>query len=125
MANEFSGGRVRTSGSTMLAVQEFFGTERRNGDRIQKLNLGLSEDDELPPYVYQEFPKALYGPDGETALARNAEEEQAKLREGYFPTLEAALAAEEAASSYTGEEEAPETPSERARRAAHARWGKK
>jgi hypothetical protein len=90
---------VRAQGSTRDAIREFWNTERRNGERIQKFNLHLSEDDELPPYVPEEhpYPKALYAPDGETIIVAGAQEERERLAEGYYGSLAECLAATDVA----------------------------
>jgi hypothetical protein len=91
--------RVRTTGSTRDAVKEFFAAERRNGERIQKFDLGLTDDDELPPYVHQDYPKSMYAPDGATfitAVAANAKEERDWIDRGYFASYAEYLEALEA-----------------------------
>ena len=90
--------RVRTSGSTREAIREFFAAERRNAERIEKFNRGLSEEDELPPYVHQEYPKAMYPlgfPDDEPILVENAEQERDRLEQGYYNSLAEQKAARE------------------------------
>src|SRR5262252_4127034 len=95
--------RVRSNGSVELARQEFFAAERRNDDKKRKAELGLSEDDELPQYVYQPYPKAMYAIGNEDSLVvKNAAEEQARLKEGWFSSLDEAIAA---AMSEDAEEE--------------------
>jgi hypothetical protein len=86
---------VRAQGSTRDAIREVWATERRNAEKIQKFNLHLSEDEELPVYVPEEhpYPKALYAPDGETIVVGSAQEERERLAEGYYASLEAFLSA--------------------------------
>ena len=87
-------GNVSAKGSTRDAIREFFASEARNALRIEKFNRGLTDDDELPPYVHQDYPKALYAPDGESIVVKSAAEERTKVAEGYFASLaefEAAL----------------------------------
>lgn len=97
---------VRAQGSTRDAIREFFAAERRNAERIQKFNLGLTDEDELPPYVHQEYPKALYAPDGETIVVESAAEERRHIGEGYYASLAEYLAATEVEMPET-EETAP------------------
>jgi hypothetical protein len=54
--------KVKTKGSVKETIREFFDAEKRNGEKIQLHALGLTEDDDLPPYVHTHFPKALYRP---------------------------------------------------------------
>jgi hypothetical protein len=90
---------VRANGSVKQAVAEFFDAERRNAAFIEKHRLGLSPDDDLPPYRHQDFPRALYIANEEVAEVRgnpvtrividmitvaNLHEEKQKLKEGYF-----------------------------------------
>jgi len=100
--------RVRSNGSVELARQEFFAAERRNDDKKRKAELGLSEDDELPPYVYQPYPKAMYAIGNEDSITvKNAAEEQSKLKEGWYSSLDEALAV---AMSEDAEEEYATAP---------------
>jgi len=86
--------QFRRNGSVNLAVQEFFATARRNNEKEQKHELGLSEDDELPQYVFKAYPKAIFTIGGEDSIVvKDAQEEQARLREGWYSTLAEALEA--------------------------------
>lgn len=78
---------VRASGSTRLAVREYFAGETKNAERIQKFNLGLTDDDDLPPYVHQDYPKAMYSPDSDPIVVQNASEEREQQQEGYYSSL--------------------------------------
>lgn len=86
--------QVKAHGSTRDAVRNFFETEVRNGEKIRKHELGLTDDDELPPYVHQDYPKAMYpaheGDD--TIVVQNADEEAKRSHEGFFATLAEAKA---------------------------------
>ena len=86
--------QVKAHGSTRDAVRNFFETETRNAEKIQRHTLGLTEDDELPPYVYQDFPKAMYPEDegGDPIIVADYNEEQKRSAEGYFATLAEAKA---------------------------------
>jgi hypothetical protein len=86
--------QVKTHGSTRDAVRNFFETEARNAEKIQRHVLELSEDDELPAYVYQEFPKAMY-PEHEgddPIVVADEDEESKRAAEGYFASLAEAKA---------------------------------
>jgi hypothetical protein len=100
---------VKATGSTKEAVREFFVAEQRNSERIQKFNLGLGDEDELPPYTHQEYPKALYpnDSDGETIVVQSAKEEREKMAQGYLASLAEAQAAWEAARDESSGEDAP------------------
>jgi hypothetical protein len=102
---------VRAQGSTRDAVKEFFAAERRNSERIERFNRGLNEDDELPPYDPAEhpYPKALYAPDGETAVVANAKEERERIAQGWFATL---AEAQEAAEGEAPFDVDPDEPSD-------------
>jgi hypothetical protein len=89
---------VRALGSTRDAIREFFAAERRNSE-IEKYNRGLTEDEELPPYVHQEYPKAMYPlgyPQEEPVVANDLREEQQRMAAGYYPSLGAQQEAREA-----------------------------
>lgn len=103
--------RVKATGSTKEAVREFFVAEQRNSERIQKFNLGLSDEDELPPYTHQEYPKALYpeNPDGETIVVQSAKEEREKLALGYCASLAEAKAAWESAPEEAFDDDTPDS----------------
>lgn len=101
---------VRTLGSTRDAIREFFAAERRNSEKIEKFNRGLTEEDELPPYVYQEYPKAMYPlghPEEDAVLAKDLREEQRWIAEGYYPSLAEQQAAREAFETEIGQAEEP------------------
>jgi hypothetical protein len=90
---------VRALGSTRDAIREFFAAERRNSEKIEKYNRGLTEDEELPPYVHQEYPKAMYPlgyPQEEPVVANDLREEQQRMAAGYYPSLGAQQEAREA-----------------------------
>ena len=90
---------VRALGSTRDAIREFFAAERRNSEKIEKYNRGLTEDDELPPYVHQEYPKAMYPlgyPQEDPVVAQDLREEQQRMAAGYYPSLAAQQEAREA-----------------------------
>ena len=97
--------QVRQSGSVRQAVQEFFAAERRNGEKIQKFELGLSDDDELPPYVHKDYPKAMHAIDGDSCVVANLKEEQEKLQEGFYSTY---AEAQHAAEAYFAQEQEAE-----------------
>ena len=81
--------QVRAVGSARDATRNFFDSEVRNDEKQRRVTLGLTEDDELPPYVHQDYPKALY-PETEgddPIVVANPEEEAVKLHAGYFATL--------------------------------------
>lgn len=82
-------GQVKTQGSVRDAIRAFFEQERRNSERIEKYNRGLSEEDELPPYTHIDYPKALYANDGEAIVVQTAAEERVKLQEGFYPSYAA------------------------------------
>lgn len=84
---------VRANGSVKQAVAEFFDAERRNAAFIEKHRLGLSPDDDLPVYRHQDFPRALYGADGEMITVASHHEEKQKLKDGYFDHPDKAKAA--------------------------------
>jgi hypothetical protein len=86
---------VRAQGSTRDAIKEFFAAEQRNAEKIEKFHRGLPDDAEVPPYLYQEFPKALYALDGDTCVVRSAAEEREKVADGWYATLAEQLAARE------------------------------
>lgn len=85
---------VRAEGSTREAVKEFFAAEAKNSDKIRRHTLGLAEDEDLPPYTYEEYPKAMYPYDAgdEPIVVANEAQEQARLEDGYFSTLAEARA---------------------------------
>ena len=99
---------LRVQGSVRNALDEHWTSHHRNTERTIKYErrrsegyspaeaAALAEHDEVPPYVYQEYPKALYALDGETIVVANAAEERQKLAEGYYATLAEQLAAREA-----------------------------
>jgi hypothetical protein len=76
----------------------FFDTERRNAERIQKYNLGLTDDDELPVYYPEEhpFPAAMYAITGESIQVADEAEKRARLREGWYASFAEMRAAQEA-----------------------------
>lgn len=102
---------VRALGSTRDAIREFFAAERRNAEKIEKYNRGLSEDDELPPYVHQDYPRAMYPlgyPEEEPIVAKDLREEQRFIADGYYPTLAEQQAAREAFESEIGQQDESE-----------------
>jgi hypothetical protein len=98
---------VRTRGNVRQAVQEFFQSEARNYERIKKSELGLGEDDELPPYVHREYPKILYPADDSLPIEVATEQDaQQKLGEGYcYTQQEAKQARDEAPEPYLPSED--------------------
>jgi hypothetical protein len=86
--------QVKAHGSTRDAVRNFFETEARNAEKVQRHVLGLSEDDELPAYVHQEFPKAMYPEQegGDPIVVEDEDEESKRTAEGYFASLAEAKA---------------------------------
>jgi len=103
---------VRATGSVREAVRETFEAERRNSVRIQKMELGLSDDDELPPYIHLDYPKALYPADPEETpiTVQTAAEEHRKVAQGYCSTYAEAEAAWNAVPA-DAEEEATDVAS--------------
>lgn len=102
---------LRALGSTRDAIREFFAAERRNSEKIEKYNRGLSEEDELPPYVHQDYPKAMYPlgyPEDDTALAKDLREEQRLIADGYYPSLAEQQQAREAFEADIGQPEETE-----------------
>lgn len=99
---------VQTQGSTRDAINEHFASDRRNAEKVLKYErrraegyppqeaAALAQQDEVQPYLYQEFPKALYALDGETCVVKSAAEERAKVNDGWYATLAEQLAAREA-----------------------------
>lgn len=87
--------RVRTTGSTRDAVREHFNAETRNAEKIKKHDLGLSDDEELPPYEHQEYPKAMHHADGSSVIANNQDEEDEHQQSGFHGTLADAQAEQE------------------------------
>jgi uncharacterized protein with von Willebrand factor type A (vWA) domain len=87
---------LKTKGNVRQAVQEFFLSEARNWEKIHKKDLGLTDDDELPPYVHQEYPKVIYDSELIPMEVHNAQEEQQMTGEGYYSTLAEANAAQKA-----------------------------
>jgi hypothetical protein len=85
---------VRAEGSTREAVKEFFAAEVKNAEKIQRHTLGLSDDEDVPPYVYQPYPKAMYpyAEGDDPIVVENESQEQARIDEGYFATLAEAQA---------------------------------
>jgi hypothetical protein len=84
---------IKKSGSVNLAIQEHFASARRNDERQRKYDLGLGEDEDLPPYVYQPYPRAMFAPGNQDSIVvKNAAEEKAKQKEGWFSTIGEALA---------------------------------
>lgn len=103
---------VRAQGSTRDAIKEFFAAEQRNAEKIEKFHRGLPDDAEVPPYIYQEFPKALYALDGETCVVKSAAEEREKLAGGWYATLAEQLAAREAFEADLSQPEESEEPAD-------------
>ena len=119
---------VRALGSTRDAIREFFAAERRNSEKIEKYNRGLGEDDELPPYVHQDYPKAMYPlgyPQEETALAKDLREEQRWIAEGYYASLAEQQQAREAFESEIGETDESDSAESVPQRGAGGRFRKK
>jgi hypothetical protein len=86
--------QVRAKGSVKECLRELFDAERRNAEKIQLHALGLTEDDELPPYPHQHFPMALYRKDegGELEEIHVADEKaETEARKAGFTTLAEAL----------------------------------
>jgi hypothetical protein len=78
---------LKTKGNVRQAVQEFFLSEARNWERIRRRDLGLTDDDEMPAYVFQEYPKVVYDAELMPVEVHSAQEEQQKLGEGCCSTL--------------------------------------
>jgi hypothetical protein len=66
----------------------------RNFEKEQRATLGLTEDDELPVYVHQEFPKAIYPrhEDEDPLVVQTYAQEQVLVEDGWFATLAEARA---------------------------------
>lgn len=75
--------KVNVKGSVRAALQDFYDHEKRNSDKIERHRLGLGEDDPLPPYRHQEYPKHLHRADGEFLEVANEKEEKRALKLGY------------------------------------------
>lgn len=119
---------IRAFGSVREALNIYWETYRRNTDKIERHNRNLSEDDELPPYVYQEYPKAMYPlgyPQEETALAKDLREEQRWIAEGYYPSLTEQQQAREAFESEMGETDESDSAETAPARGAGGRFRKK
>ena len=115
---------VQTQGSTRDAINEHFASDRRNAEKVLKYErrraegyppqeaAALAQQDEVQPYIYQEFPKALYALDGETCLVKSAAEEREKLAGGWYATLAEQLAAREAFEADLSQPEESEEPAD-------------
>lgn len=92
--------QIRNKGSYRDNVKQFFQAERDNTERILKAELGLREDEDLPAYKHQEYPKhmQLTADPGDYVVVNSAEEEQQAVANGAFTSMAAAKEAEATAA---------------------------
>lgn len=98
---------VMATGSARDAARAFFEQEARNFEKIRRHELGLTDEEELPQYFYQEYPLAMYPADGDPVVVRNEAERDRRAAEGYVEARNLA-ALQEDSDSDSDEPEMPQ-----------------
>lgn len=88
--------QIKSKGSYRDNVRAFFDAERANDEKIRRAQLGLSEDEEIPRYQHQSYPRhlPLSTDPNDFVEVSSEEEEQRAVALGAFPDMQAAQEAE-------------------------------